>query len=40
MHKKRRKAYRNLIDALLNCNEGEKWQLLQAHPDLLDAHLI
>ena len=40
MQKKRRKAYRNLIDALLNCNEGEEWELLQAHPELLDAHFI
>ena len=40
MHKKRRKAYRNLINALLNCNEGEEWQLLEEHPELLDAHFI
>ena len=40
MHKKRRKAYRNLINALLNCNEGEEWELLQAHPELIDSHFI
>ena len=40
MHKKRRKAYRNLINALLNCNEGEEWQLLEDHSELLDAHFI
>jgi CHAT domain-containing protein/predicted LPLAT superfamily acyltransferase len=40
MHKKRRKAYRNLIDALLNCNEGEEWNLLQAHQELLDSDFI
>ncbi len=40
MHKKRRKAYRNLINALLNCDEGEEWQLLEEHSELLDAHFI
>ena len=40
MHKKRRKAHRNLINALLNCNEGEEWELLQAHPELIDLHFI
>ncbi len=41
MHKKkRRKAYRNLINALLNCKEGEEWQLLEEHSKLLDAHFI
>jgi CHAT domain-containing protein len=40
MHKKRRKAYRNLINALLNCNEGEEWELLQAHQDLVELHFI
>ncbi len=40
MHKKRRQAYRNLINALLNCNEGEEWQLLEEHSELLDAHFV
>ena len=40
MQKKRRKAYRNLIDALLNCNEGEEWELLQAHQELLNFDFI
>ncbi len=40
MQKKRRKAYRNLINALLNCNEGEEWQLLEEHSELLDAHFL
>ena len=40
MHKKRRKAYRNLINALLNCNEGEEWELLQAHQELIDSDFI
>ena len=35
MHKKRDKAYRNLINALLNCQEGEEWQLLEEHSELL-----
>ena len=40
MHKKRRKAYRNLINALLNCSEGEEWQLLEEHSELLDDHFL
>ena len=40
MNSERREAYRNLIDALLNCNEGEEWELLQAHQDLLDSDFI
>ena len=40
MHKKRRKAYQNLINGLLNCNEGEEWELLQAHQELLDSDFI
>ncbi len=40
MQKKRRKAYRNLINALLNCHEGEEWQLLKEHSELLDSDFI
>ncbi|MDJ0712869.1 MAG: CHAT domain-containing protein [Prochloraceae cyanobacterium] len=40
MNSERREAYRNLIDALLNCNEGEERELLQAHQELLDSDLI
>ena len=40
MHKKRRKVYRNLINPLLSCNEGEEWELLQAHQELLDSDFI
>ncbi len=40
MYEERLQAYRNLIDALLNCTEGQEWKLLQAHPELLDSDLI
>jgi hypothetical protein len=40
MNEERLKADRDLIDALLNCNEGEEWELLQAHPELLDSDLM
>ncbi|MDJ0532595.1 MAG: tetratricopeptide repeat protein [Xenococcaceae cyanobacterium MO_207.B15] len=40
MNKKRLEAYRNLIDALLNSNEREELELLQAHSELLDANFF
>jgi hypothetical protein len=40
MNEERHQAYRNLIDALLNCKEGEEWNLLQAHQELLDSDFI
>ena len=40
MNEERVKADRDLIEALLNCNEGEEWELLQAHPELVDSDLM
>ena len=40
MHKKHLEAYRNLIQELLSCPNGEEWELLQAHQELLDSDFI
>ncbi|MBD2018206.1 CHAT domain-containing protein [Microcoleus sp. FACHB-53] len=40
MDEERRKAYLNLINALLNCPTGEEPQILNANQDLLDAGLL
>lgn len=40
MKEERRKAYLNLINALLNCSSGEEPQILNANQDLLDAGFI
>ncbi len=39
MNEERLEAYRSLIQELLNCNEGEEWELLQAHSELRDVGL-
>ncbi len=40
MNEEHLQAERNLIDALLNCTEGQERKLLQAHPELLDSDFI
>lgn len=40
MDEERRKAYLNLIDALLRCPSGKEPQILNANPDLIDAGLV
>jgi hypothetical protein len=40
MNEEHRKAYLNLINALLNCPSGEEPQILNANQDLVDAGLL
>ena len=40
MNEERLEAYQKLIDAVLNCSEGEEWELLQAHQELLDPNFL
>jgi CHAT domain-containing protein len=40
MDEQRSQAYLTLIEQLLNCPQGQEGELLQAHPDLLDAELL
>jgi CHAT domain-containing protein len=40
MNEERRKAYLNLINALLNCSSGEEPQILNTNQDLVDAGLL
>ncbi len=40
MNEERRKAYLNLINALLNCPSGEEPQILNTNQDLVDAGLL
>ena len=40
MEEQRIQAYRNLIDALLECPSGQENEILQAHPDLVDSGLV
>ncbi len=40
MNKERLEVYRNLIQELLSCPDDQKWELLQAHQELLNSDLI
>ncbi|MBD2015207.1 CHAT domain-containing protein [Microcoleus sp. FACHB-53] len=40
MNQQRRRAYRNLIKALLNCPSGDEPTILKANPNLIDADLV
>lgn len=40
MTETRQQEYLHLIDQLLHCPNGEEPQILDAHPDLLDAGLV
>lgn len=40
MTEQRQKLYLNLIEQLLSCPNGEEPEILDAHPDLLDADLV
>jgi CHAT domain-containing protein len=40
MNEERRKAYLNLINALLNCPSGEEPKILNAQPNLVDKELM
>ncbi|WP_139240788.1 tetratricopeptide repeat protein, partial [Geitlerinema sp. PCC 9228] len=40
MDKQRLQAYLSLIEELLNCPSGEESQVLEQHPELLDAGLV
>ncbi|HAA32885.1 MAG TPA: hypothetical protein DCE56_40675 [Cyanobacteria bacterium UBA8553] len=37
---RRQNAYLNLIDQLIGCPNGEEPDVLDAHPDLIDAGLV
>jgi CHAT domain-containing protein len=39
-NEERQTAYRNLIQALLQCPHGDEYRVLAAHPDLVDEGLI
>ncbi len=40
MDKERQNAYYRLVNTLLTCASGKELEILQAHPDLLDAGLV